>query len=111
MIETTIYFVTIIALAFFTGLVVKTADYLEDTKKEKNKVKLILIGLNILRDGLDFAVYVTTATEGDGSLSGARPKEAKSWSKIKEEGNVVCVEGDATILFPFLALKMKDVFE
>jgi len=45
MIETTIYFVTIIALAFFTGLVVKTADYLEDTKKEKNKVKLILIGL------------------------------------------------------------------
>ena len=57
------------------------------------------------------AVYITTATEGDGSLSGARPKEAKSWSKIKEEGNVVCVEGDATILFPFLALKMKDVFE
>ena len=70
-----------------------------------------LIGLNILRDGLDFAVYVTTATEGDGSLSGARPKEAKSWSKIKEEGNVVCVEGDATIIFPFLAIKMNEVFK
>ncbi|MFA5763914.1 MAG: deoxyhypusine synthase [archaeon] len=68
-----------------------------------------LIGLNILRDGLDYAVYITTAMEGDGSLSGARPKEAKSWSKIKEEGNVVCVEGDATILFPFLAIKLKEV--
>ncbi len=68
-----------------------------------------LIGLNILRDGLDYAVYITTAMEGDGSLSGARPKEAKSWSKIKEEGNVVCVEGDATILFPFLAIKLKEI--
>jgi len=69
-----------------------------------------LIGLNILRDGLDYAVYITTASEGDGSLSGARPKEAKSWSKIREEGNVVCVEGDATVLFPLLAIKMKEIF-
>ena len=44
MIETAIYFLTIIGLAFFTGLVVKTADYLEDTKKEKNKFKLVFIG-------------------------------------------------------------------
>jgi deoxyhypusine synthase len=70
-----------------------------------------LIGLNILRDGLDYAVYMTTAGEGDGSLSGARPKEAKSWSKIKEEGNVALVEGDVTITFPFLAIKMKEVFK
>ena len=69
-----------------------------------------LIGLNILRDGLDYAVYMTTAGEGDGSLSGARPKEAKSWSKIKEEGNVVCVEGDVTINFSIIALKMKEIF-
>ncbi|MFA5763913.1 MAG: hypothetical protein WC915_03795 [archaeon] len=45
MIETISYFLTIIVLAFFTGLVVKTADYFEDThKKQKNPV-LILIGL------------------------------------------------------------------
>jgi deoxyhypusine synthase len=68
-----------------------------------------LIGLNILRDGLDYAVYVTTATEGDGSLSGAKPREAKSWSKIKEEANVVCVEGEATIIFPLLAIKLKEI--
>lgn len=68
-----------------------------------------LIGLNILRDGLDYAVYVTTATEGDGSLSGAKPREAKSWSKIKEEANVVCIEGEATIIFPLLAIKLKEI--
>ena len=66
-----------------------------------------LIGINILREGLDYAIYMTTATEGDGSLSGARPKEAKSWSKIKEDANNVCVEGDVTITFPILALAMK----
>ncbi|MBI2085686.1 MAG: deoxyhypusine synthase [Candidatus Aenigmarchaeota archaeon] len=65
------------------------------------------IGVNILRDGLDYAVYVTTAGEGDGSVAGARPKEAKSWSKLKEDANSVCVEGDATIIFSLLAFAMK----
>jgi deoxyhypusine synthase len=60
------------------------------------------IGVNIVRDGLDYAVYVSTGTEYDGSLSGARPKEAKSWGKIKEEANNVFVEGDATIVFPLI---------
>ena len=60
------------------------------------------IGVNILRDGLDYAVYVSTGTEYDGSLSGARPKEAISWSKINKEGNYVFVNGDATIIFPLI---------
>jgi len=60
------------------------------------------IGINILREGLDYAVYVSTGTEYDGSLSGARPKEAVSWSKISEEANHVFVEGDATIIFPLI---------
>ncbi|MBI4177105.1 MAG: deoxyhypusine synthase [Candidatus Aenigmarchaeota archaeon] len=66
------------------------------------------IGVNILRDGLDYAVYVTTAGEGDGSVAGARPREAKSWSKLKEESHSVCVEGDATIVFSLLAFALKD---
>ena len=45
MIETIIYFATIIVLAFFTGLVVKTADYFEDTHKKQKPIILILIGL------------------------------------------------------------------
>jgi deoxyhypusine synthase len=60
------------------------------------------IGVNILREGLDYAVYITTATQYDGSLSGARSNEAKSWSKIKEEANSVTIEGDATIIFPLI---------
>lgn len=60
------------------------------------------IGVNILREGLDYAVYVSTGTEYDGSLSGARPKEAVSWSKIDGEGNYVFVNGDATIIFPLV---------
>lgn len=60
------------------------------------------LGVNIVRDGFDYAVYVTTAQEFDGSLSGARPKEAVSWSKIRMEKNTVCVYGDATIIFPLI---------
>ncbi|MBI3413137.1 MAG: deoxyhypusine synthase [Candidatus Aenigmarchaeota archaeon] len=66
------------------------------------------IGVNILRDGLDYAVYVTTAGEGDGSVAGARPREAKSWSKLKEESHSVCVEGDATIIFSLLAFALRN---
>ncbi|MDP4012247.1 MAG: deoxyhypusine synthase [Candidatus Nanoarchaeia archaeon] len=62
-----------------------------------------LIGAAILRNGLDYAVYVQTGTEGDGSLSGAKPKEAVSWNKLKEEKNSVLIEADATLVFPLIA--------
>ena len=65
-----------------------------------------LIGAAILRNGLDYAVYLSTGTEGDGSLSGARPREAVSWNKLKEEKNSAFVEGDATLTFPLLACVM-----
>lgn len=61
-----------------------------------------ILGVNLLRGGLDYAVYICTAIEGDGSLSGARPKEAKSWGKLKETGNHIFVECDATIAFPLI---------
>lgn len=62
-----------------------------------------LIGAAILRNGLDYAVYITTGTQYDGSLSGARPKEAVSWSKLKSEECSVCIEADATLVFPLIA--------
>ena len=40
--------------------------------------------------------------EFDGSDSGVRPDEAKSWGKIKQNANPVKVYGDATIIFPLL---------
>jgi len=57
---------------------------------------------NLMRNGADYAVYVNTAQEFDGSDSGARPDEAKSWGKIKQNANPVKVYGDATIIFPLL---------
>ncbi|MCD6370203.1 MAG: deoxyhypusine synthase [Thermoplasmata archaeon] len=57
---------------------------------------------NQFREGLDYAVYITTAVEWDGSLSGARIREAISWGKVKEDAKYVTVEGDATVLLPLL---------
>eukprot|EP00878_Enallax_costatus_P035057 GHUV01039024.1.p1 GENE.GHUV01039024.1~~GHUV01039024.1.p1 ORF type:complete len:297 (+),score=104.41 GHUV01039024.1:92-982(+) len=57
---------------------------------------------NLMRNGADFAVYLNTAQEFDGSDSGARPDEAISWGKIKPDAQPVKVCGDATILFPLL---------
>ncbi|MBI4053316.1 MAG: deoxyhypusine synthase [Candidatus Diapherotrites archaeon] len=66
------------------------------------------IGVNILREGLDYAVYVSTAGEFDGSLSGARPKEAKSWGKLKEKGSSVHVFCEATIAVPLIVASLKE---
>ena len=60
------------------------------------------IGVNLLRGGFDYAVYVTTASPWDGSLSGARTNEGISWGKIKEKANHVTIDCDATIAFPLM---------
>ena len=60
------------------------------------------IGVNLLRGGFDYAVYVTTSSPWDGSLSGARTNEGISWGKIKETANHVTVDADATIAFPLI---------
>ncbi len=57
---------------------------------------------NQFKGGLDYAVYITTATQYDGSLSGARLQEAVSWGKIKESAKYVTVDGDATIILPLV---------
>ena len=67
-----------------------------------------IIGANILRNGLDYAVYVSTATELDGSLSGARTREAKSWGKLKEKGRHASVFCDATIALPVVAEALRE---
>ena len=42
---------------------------------------------NQYRGGLDYALYVTTASEFDGSLSGAKVREAISWGKVTKMQN------------------------
>ncbi len=57
---------------------------------------------NQFRGGLDYAVYITTASEYDGSLSGALVREAISWGKVKSRAKQVTIHGEATIVLPFL---------
>ena len=57
---------------------------------------------NQFRGGLDYAVYITTAPEWDGSLSGARVREGISWGKVKEDAKQVTIEGDATAILPMM---------
>lgn len=60
------------------------------------------IASNLLRGGLDYAVYVSTANEYDGSLSGAPPREAKSWGKIRQKAATAFVHADASLALPLL---------
>ncbi len=57
---------------------------------------------NLMRNGADFAVFVNTGQEFDGSDSGARPDEAVSWGKVRVDAKPVKVYGDATLVFPLL---------
>jgi deoxyhypusine synthase len=98
-------------------------DILQDLKRlndlalDAKKTGLIILGAglvkhhilnaNMLRNGCDYAVYLNTAQEYDGSDAGARPDEAVSWGKILPGGEerMVKVFGDATILFPLIVAK------
>ncbi len=60
------------------------------------------IASNLIRGGLDYAVYVTTASEYDGSLSGAHAREAKSWGKIRSRAQTAVVHAEATLALPLL---------
>ncbi len=57
---------------------------------------------NQFRGGLDYAVYITTSSEWDGSLSGALVTEAISWGKVKDIALQTTIHGEATILLPFI---------
>ncbi len=65
-----------------------------------------VIWWNQYRGGLDSAVSITTAPEFDGSLSGARLKEAVSWGKIRPDAPQVVVEGEASLILPLLGANL-----
>ncbi|MEM3913172.1 MAG: deoxyhypusine synthase [Desulfurococcaceae archaeon] len=60
-----------------------------------------------LKEGLDYAIYITTAVEYDGSLSGAHPREAISWGKIKPGSKNIVIYGDATVILPLIVAGAK----
>uniref|UniRef100_A0A5S6QZT4 deoxyhypusine synthase n=1 Tax=Trichuris muris TaxID=70415 RepID=A0A5S6QZT4_TRIMR len=65
-------------------------------------IKHHVYNANLMRNGADFSVLISTAQEFDGSDAGADPDEAVSWGKISIHSNPVKVNCDATIAFPLL---------
>jgi deoxyhypusine synthase len=59
---------------------------------------MFLILIILKRNGADYAVFVNTASEFDGSDSGASPDEAVSWGKIKREATPVKVNNSSNRL-------------
>lgn len=56
----------------------------------------------LMRNGADYAVFINTGQEFDGSDAGARPDEAVSWGKIKAEAKSVKVYADVSVVFPLI---------
>lgn len=85
---------------------------INDIALNSEKTGIILLGAgvikhhicnaNLFRDGADYAVYINTAQEFDGSDAGARPDEAVAWGKIRADAKSVKVYGDASIIFPLV---------
>lgn len=96
----------------FNVNVMKDEDMISDFIYSADKTGALMIGggiskhhtiwWNQFRGGLDYAVYITTAPEWDGSLSGARIREAISWGKVKENADFITIEGDATVILPIM---------
>ncbi|RNJ77568.1 MAG: deoxyhypusine synthase [Nitrosopumilus sp. D6] len=57
---------------------------------------------NQYRNGLDYAFYITTAQEFDGSLSGALIREAISWGKVTKDAKQATLHAEATTILPFV---------
>ena len=92
--------------------IIKDADTLSGIIFKAKKSGALMIGggiskhhtlwWNQYRDGLDFAVYITTAQEFDGSLSGALVREAISWGKVTQNAKQTTIHAEATTVLPFL---------
>jgi deoxyhypusine synthase len=90
----------------------KDSGELNDTVYDAKKTGALIVGggiskhhtlwWNQFREGLNYAVYISTAVEWDGSLSGARPREAVSWGKINEKAARIMIEGDASLILPIM---------
>ena len=57
---------------------------------------------NQYREGLDYAFYITTAQEFDGSLSGALVREAISWGKVTQKAKQATLHAEVTTTLPFI---------
>ena len=66
---------------------------------------------NQYREGLDYAFYITTAQEFDGSLSGALVREAISWGKVTKEAKQATLHAEVTTILPFIYAALISKFQ
>jgi deoxyhypusine synthase len=87
----------------------RLADIVFDSKKSGAMIigggisKHHTLWWNQFKGGLDYACYITTAVEWDGSLSGAQVKEAISWGKVRAKAEKTTLYADATTVLPLIA--------
>lgn len=94
---------------------IDTSDYIvevTDLALNCEKMGIIAIGGSVpkhvvanaalFRDGCEYAVYINTGLEMEGSNAGAPIDEAVSWGKIKANASKVKVEAEASLVFPLL---------
>ena len=97
----------------FTVDVIRDEKRLADIVFDAEKTGALVVGggiskhhtiwWNMFKGGLDYACYITTAVEYDGSLSGAQVREAISWGKVKEKAKQTTLYSEATIALPLIA--------
>lgn len=68
-------------------------------------VKHAICNANMMRNGANYAVYINSSPEFDGSDSGALPEEAISWGKLTNQSKTVKIYSDASLVFPFIVAK------
>lgn len=94
---------------------IDTSDYIvqvTDLALNCDKMGMIAIGGSVpkhlianaalFRDGCEFAVYINSGLEMEGSNGGAPIDEAISWGKVKADAMCVKVEAEASLVFPLI---------
>uniref|UniRef100_UPI00358E3597 deoxyhypusine synthase-like n=1 Tax=Myxine glutinosa TaxID=7769 RepID=UPI00358E3597 len=65
-------------------------------------IKHHICNANLMRNGANYAVFINTGQEFEGSDSGASPDEAVSWGKIRSDATPIKVHAEASLVFPLL---------
>ena len=92
--------------------VLKDMTLMSNKVFEKKRTGAIILGggiskhhtiwWNQFKEGLEYVLAITTGTEFDGSLTGARISEAITWGKVKPDALQATIMGDVTVIFPLI---------
>jgi deoxyhypusine synthase len=108
----------------FSDFKVDTSDYIvrvTDIGLNCEKMGMIAIGgsvpkhlisnVGLFREGIDYAVYINSGLEMEGSNAGAPIDEAVSWGKIHPDAQKIKVEAEASLVFPLIVLNAFKLFK